>query len=236
MEINEDPISPRWRSEVRRPPSSSLAEPLLLLVGEFPILKERRIQNVPRSYLMTREDALSLLTEYTKSDALLKHMYAVEAAMRAYARKNGDDELTWGITGLLHDFDYERYPNAPDHPLKGSEILRDKGYPEEVRQAILGHASYTGVARSSPMAKTLFACDELCGFIMACAVVRPKKIADLEVSSVKKKLKDKAFARNVSRDDIIKGCEELGVPLDEHIKFVIDAMKSIAPELGLEGH
>ena len=131
---------------------------------------------------MTRTDALTLLKEYTKSDALLKHMYAVEGAMRAYARKNNEDEETWCITGLLHDFDYEKYPEAPDHPLKGSEILKEKGYPETVRQAILGHASYTGVPRDSLMAKALFACDELCGFIMACAVIRPNKIADLEVS------------------------------------------------------
>ena len=171
--------------------------------------------------------------EYTKSDALRKHMYAVEAAMRAYARKFGEDENIWGIVGLLHDFDYEMHPNAPDHPLKGSEILKEKGYPDEIRTAILGHASYTGVPRDTRMAKTLYACDELCGFIMACSFVRPNKIADLEVSSVKKKLKDKAFARNVNRDDITKGAEELGVNLDEHIGFVIDAMKSASKELGL---
>ncbi len=182
---------------------------------------------------MTRPNAITLLKEYTKSDALLKHMYAVEGAMRAYARKYSEDEETWGITGLMHDFDYEMYPNPPDHPMKGSEVLKEKGYPDHVRRAILGHATYTGVPRDTQMAKALFACDELCGFIMARAVIRPNKIADLEVSSVKKKLKDKAFARNVSREDITKGCEELGVPLDEHIKFVIDAMKSIAPELGL---
>ncbi|HTK82194.1 MAG TPA: HD domain-containing protein [Bacteroidota bacterium] len=182
---------------------------------------------------MTRIDALGLLKEYTKSDALLKHMYAVEGAMRAYARKSGADEEKWGITGLLHDFDYEMYPNPPDHPLKGSEVLKEKGYPDDVRRAILGHATYTGVPRDTDMAKALFACDELCGFIMACSVIRPNKIADLEVSSVKKKLKDKGFARNVSREDITQGCLELGVQLDEHIQFVIDAMKSIAPELGL---
>lgn len=182
---------------------------------------------------MTRSDALTLLKEYTKSDALLKHMYAVEAAMRAYARKYGEDEETWGIVGLLHDFDYEKYPTAPDHPLKGSEVLREKGYSDEVRTAILGHASYTGVPRETRMAKALYACDELCGFIMACSLIRPNKIADLEVSSVKKKLKDKGFARNVNREEIAQGTTELGVPLDEHIKFVIDAMKSIAPELGL---
>jgi predicted hydrolase (HD superfamily) len=182
---------------------------------------------------MNRTDALQLLQEYTKDEALLKHMYAVEAAMRAYAKKFEQDEEMWGITGLLHDFDYEMYPNPPDHPMKGSEILKEKGYSEEIRTAILGHAPYTGVPRESLMAKTLYASDELCGFIMACSLVRPNKIADLEVSSVKKKLKDKAFARNVNREDITQGTAELGVPLDEHIRFVIDAMKGIAFELGL---
>jgi putative nucleotidyltransferase with HDIG domain len=182
---------------------------------------------------MNRADALDLLHTYTKNDALVKHMLAVEAAMRAYARKYQQDEELWGVTGLLHDFDYEMYPNPPDHPLKGSEILREKGYPEELRTAILGHAPYTGVARESLMAKTLFACDELCGFIMACALIRPNKIADLEVSSVKKKLKDKAFARNVSREDVSLGIAELGVPADEHIAFVIDAMRQAAEPLGL---
>jgi predicted hydrolase (HD superfamily) len=182
---------------------------------------------------MTRNEALLLVKQYTKSDALLKHMYAVESAMRAYARKFNEDEEKWGIVGLLHDFDYEMYPNAPDHPLKGSEILKENGYPEDVLRAILGHATYTGVPRDTQMAKTLYACDELCGFIMACAVIRPNKIADLEVSSVKKKLKDKGFARNVNREDITQGCAELGVLADDHIKFVIDAMKSIAPDLGL---
>lgn len=182
---------------------------------------------------MNRDAALTILKEYTKSDALLKHMYAVESAMRAYARKFNTDEDEWGIVGLLHDFDYEKYPNAPDHPLKGSEILKEQGYSESIRRAILGHASYTGVPRDTQMAKALFACDELCGFIMACSVIRPNKIADLEVSSVKKKLKDKGFARNVNRDEITQGAEEFGIPLDEHIRFVIDAMKSISPELGL---
>ncbi|HLX12476.1 MAG TPA: HD domain-containing protein, partial [Bacteroidota bacterium] len=180
---------------------------------------------------MNRNDAHELLKEYTKSDALLKHMYAVEAAMRAYAKKYGEDEERWAITGLLHDFDYEMYPNPPDHPMKGSEVLKEKGYPEDVRTAILGHAEYTGVPRDSKMAKALFACDELCGFVMACSLIRPNKIADLEVSSVKKKLKDKGFARNVNRDDITKGTSELGEQLDEHIAFVISAMKAIAPEL-----
>jgi len=173
------------------------------------------------------------LNEYTKNDALRKHMYAVEIAMRAYARKFTEDEEKWGMVGLLHDFDYERYPAAPDHPLKGSEILQEKGYPDDVRHAIVSHATYTGVPRDTRMAKVLYACDELCGFIHAVAVIRPNKIADLEVSSVKKKLKDKRFAANVSREDIIQGCTELDIPLDEHIKFVIDAMRSISSELGL---
>jgi predicted hydrolase (HD superfamily) len=182
---------------------------------------------------MNRNDALNLLKEYTISDALLKHMYAVEAAMRAYARKFSEDEEKWSIVGLLHDFDYERFPTAPDHPMKGSEILKEKGYPDDVRRAILGHATYTGVPRDTQMAKVLYACDELCGFVHAVAVIRPNKIADLEVSSVKKKLKDKRFAANVNREDITQGCAELNIPLDEHIKFVIEAMKSISNELGL---
>jgi len=182
---------------------------------------------------MTIADARALMHEYTTSEALRRHMYAVEAAMRAYAKKFGEDEESWAMAGVLHDFDYELHPNAPDHPLKGSEILKQRGCPDEIRTAILAHATYTGVPRNTLMAKTLYACDELCGFITACALVRPNRIADLEVSSVKKKMKDKAFARNVNRDDIIKGAEELGVPLDEHIQFVINAMRSSAHELGL---
>jgi putative nucleotidyltransferase with HDIG domain len=181
---------------------------------------------------MNYEDALKLMHEYTKNDSLRKHMYAVEAAMRAYAKKYGEDEELWGIVGILHDFDYEMYPNAPDHPAKGSEILKQLGYGDDVRTTILSHAEYMNVPRDTQMAKTLYACDELCGFIVACAVIRPNKIADLEVSSVKKKLKDKAFARNVNREDIQKGAEGLGVPLDEHIRFVIDALKGIVANLG----
>ena len=183
---------------------------------------------------MDRAPALDLMFEYTKSDALRKHMLAVEAAMRAYAKKFGEDEDKWGVVGLMHDFDYETHPTAPDHPLKGSEILKEKGYPDDVRTAILGHASYTGVPRDTLMAKTLFACDELCGFVTAVSLVRPNKIADLEVSSVKKKLKDKAFARNVNREEIAQGAVELGVDLTEHIQFVIDAMKQKSDELGLK--
>lgn len=182
---------------------------------------------------MNYEDALALMQEYTKNEALRKHMYAVEAAMRAYARKYGEDEEKWAIVAILHDFDYEMYPTAPDHPAKGSEILKEKGYPEDVRRAILGHASYMNVPRDSKVAQALYACDELCGFINACAIIRPNKIADLEVSSVKKKLKDKAFARNVSREDITQGIQELGVPLEEHIQFVINAMRENSHRLGL---
>ncbi len=161
-------------------------------------------------------------------------MLCVETAMRAYADKYSEDKELWGITGLLHDFDYERYPNPPDHPLKGNEVLKEKGYPEEMRNAILGHAEYTNVPRTTLLAKTLFAVDELCGFLVACSLVKPdKKIASVEVSSVKKKLKDKAFARGVNRDDILKGSEELGVNLDNHILFVLDALKQNASALGL---
>ncbi|HFB68071.1 MAG TPA: HDIG domain-containing protein [Calditrichae bacterium] len=183
---------------------------------------------------MTREEAYALLTEYTKKENLIKHALAVEAAMRAYARKFGEDEEAWGIVGLLHDFDYEMYPSLEDHPFKGAEILREKGYPEEWIEAILGHAEHTGVPRKTNMAKALFAVDELCGFITAVALVRPdKKLDSVKVKSVKKKLKDKAFARQVSREDIRKGAEELGVDLDEHIAFVLEAMKSVADKLGL---
>ena len=183
---------------------------------------------------MNYTDALNLMHEYTKSDALRKHMYAVEAAMRAYARKYAEDEEKWAIVGVLHDFDYELHPTIPDHPLKGSEILKSKGYSDDIRIAILGHASFSNVPRESQMAKILYACDELCGFISAVAVIRPNKISDLEVSSVKKKLKDKAFAKNVSREDINLGITELNIPLEEHIKFVIEAMKADAERLGLK--
>jgi len=182
---------------------------------------------------MDRAEAWNLLCEYTKNENLRKHALAVEACVHAYARKFAEDEEKWSVVGLIHDFDYELYPSAPDHPLKGSEILLERGVSEEIRRAILGHADYTGVARDTPLAKVLFACDELAGFITACALVRPDRIATLEAKSVRKRMKDKAFARSVSREDIIKSAQELGVPLDEHITFCIEAMRSIADQLGL---
>jgi putative nucleotidyltransferase with HDIG domain len=180
---------------------------------------------------MDRQQAYDLLCEYTKGDSLRKHALAVEAAMRAGAGKYGGDPELWGVTGLLHDFDYEMYPE--EHPLRGSEILKEKGVGEDVRRAILGHVPATNVPRDTPMARVLFACDELCGFVMACAMVRPTKLAGMEASSVRKKMKDKAFARGVLREDITLGAQELGVELNEHITFVIAALSSVAPELGL---
>lgn len=186
--------------------------------------------------MASREEAWNLLCEHTQSESLRKHALAVEACVRAYARKLGGDEELWGITGLLHDFDYERYPEAPHHPLEGSKILRARGYPEEIIQAILSHADYMGVPRQTPLQKALYACDELAGFITAVALVRPNKtLAEVDVSSVKKKMKDKAFARNVNRDDIRRGAEELGVELDQHIAHCLDAMKESAVALGLAG-
>ncbi len=182
---------------------------------------------------MDRLEAWNLLCEYTKNENLRKHALAVEACVRAYARKFGEDEEKWSVVGLIHDFDYEVYPNAPDHPLKGNEILKAKGVSEEVRRAILGHADYTGVPRDTLLAKALFACDELAGFITACALVRPDRIMTLEAKSVRKRMKDKAFARAVSRGDILKGAQELGLPLDEHIAFCIEAMRGIAEQLGI---
>ena len=177
-----------------------------------------------------------LLTEFTQSESLRKHALAVEACMRAYAQKSGAEEELWGMVGLLHDFDYEKYPSAEDHPYRGSEILKDRGYSEEVRRAIMSHAEYSGVARVSPMEKTLFACDELAGFITACTLVKPgKSLAEVEARSVRKKMKDKAFARSVHREDIIQGAADLGLDLEEHIAFCIEAMKGIAVELGLDG-
>ncbi len=183
---------------------------------------------------LTRDTAWALLTEYTQSESLRKHALAVEAALRGYARRFGEDEEVWGFVGLIHDFDYERYPDAENHPYRGVEILRAKGCPEFVLQAILSHADYTGVPRETRLEKSLFACDELCGFITAAALVRPSKsVMDLEASSVKKRMKDKAFARAVKREDLVKGAEELGLPLEEHIANVIASMREQAEALGL---
>jgi putative nucleotidyltransferase with HDIG domain len=189
----------------------------------------------------TRDEAWKLLCEFTENENLRKHALAVEACVRAYARKGGHNEDLWSIAALLHDFDYERWPNqehhaSEGHPSEGSKILRERGYPEEMIRAILSHADYTGVARQSALEHALFACDELAGFLTACSLVRPSKsILDLEVSSVKKRLKDKAFARGVSREDVVKGAEELGVPIDEHIATCIAAMRTSAETLGLVG-
>jgi predicted hydrolase (HD superfamily) len=188
----------------------------------------------------TREDAWELLCEYTKGKSLRQHALAVEAAMRAAAARYGGPEADadeWGLVGLLHDFDYEMFPTADEHPYKGANILCGRGYSERFIRAIMGHATYTGVPRDTEMARALFATDELCGFLVACALVRPSKsLDDLEVSSVKKKLKDKAFARTVNRDDIRQGVEELGVELDEHVRFVIEALKPVQREIGLKGN
>jgi predicted hydrolase (HD superfamily) len=188
---------------------------------------------------LTRDSALALMHEWTPSEALRKHMYAVEIAMRAMAERTGGEPDDWGLVGLVHDFDYERYPNAAhspteEHPAEGVRKLAELGLPESSQRAILGHANYTGVPRDSDMAKALFAVDELCGFLVACALVRPSRsLQDLEVSSVKKKLKDKAFARGVNRDDVIQGAAEIGVPLDEHIAFVLAALRPHEGRLGL---
>ncbi|MFY9584609.1 MAG: HDIG domain-containing metalloprotein [Candidatus Acidiferrales bacterium] len=188
----------------------------------------------------SRDDAWALLCEYTQNENLRKHALAVEACVRAYARKLGADEELWSLTALLHDFDYERWPNdahhpTQEHPYEGSKILRERGYPEEMIRAILSHADYSGVPRQAPLEHTLYACDELAGFLTACALVKPgKSIFEVEIDSVKRKLKDKAFARGVNRQDVLRGAEELGVPLEEHIGFCIEAMRGAADRLGLE--
>jgi putative nucleotidyltransferase with HDIG domain len=189
----------------------------------------------------SREQALAIMHEYTASDSLRKHMLSVEAAMRSYAEKFGEDIDRWGITGLIHDFDYERFPNeahsaTDEHPAEGVRILRSHGFPEDILEAILGHATYSGVPRETRMAKTLFAVDELTGLVTATALVRPSKsVLEVEAKSVRKKMKDKAFARGVNRDDVINGAADLGVDLDEHIAFVIQAMQAVAPSIGLAG-
>ena len=191
--------------------------------------------------LPDRASALALMQEYTASESLRKHMLSVEAAIRAYATRLGEDPERWGLAGLMHDFDYERFPNeahsaTEEHPAHGVRLLRERGYPEDVLQAILGHAHYTGVARETAMAKALFAVDELTGLITATALVKPSRsVHDVDARSVRKKMKDKAFARGVSREDVVQGAQELGVDLDEHIQFVIGAMQSCAADLGLQG-
>src|SRR5499425_2325794 len=183
-----------------------------------------------------RAAAWCLLTEFTQSESLRKHALAVEACMRAYARKLSGEEDLWGVVGLLHDFDYEKWPSLEDHPYKGNEILKERGWRDEIRHAIMSHAEYTGVPRETPMEKALFACDELAGFITACALVKPgKSLTEVEAKSVRKKMKDKSFARSVNRNDIVQGAADLGADLEEHIGFCIEAMKGIAGELGLDG-
>jgi putative nucleotidyltransferase with HDIG domain len=186
--------------------------------------------------MISRDKAWSIVCEFVQSESLRRHMLAVETCVAAYAHKSGENEEKWAVTGLLHDFDWEIHPAAPDHPMKGEALLAERGVDEEIRRAILSHANYSGVPRESPLEKTLFACDELAGFLTACSYVKPgKSIFEVDVPSVKKKLKDKAFARAVNRDDIYNGAKELGVDLDEHIAFCIEAMKGRAAELGLQG-
>lgn len=184
-----------------------------------------------------RASAWNLLTEFTQSESLRKHALAVEACMKAYARKFApQQEDLWSVVGLLHDFDYDKYPSLEDHPYRGNEILKERGYSDEIRRAIMSHAEYTGVTRDTTMEKALFACDELAGFITAIALVKPSRsLAEVDARSVRKKMKDKAFARSVHREDIVNGAAALGVDLDEHIAFCIEALKPIAPELGLDG-
>lgn len=194
------------------------------------------MEKIPIKQEVNRQQAWGLLCEYTQSESLRKHALAVEACLRAYARKFGEDEEKFAVTGLLHDFDYEKYPSAQEHPFVGNKILGERGYPDEIRRAILSHADYANVKRESNLEKALFACDELAGFITATALVKPgKSLAEVEAKSVRKKMKDKAFARSVSREDIIQGAAELGIDLEEHIAFCIEAMKAVAPALGLAG-
>jgi putative nucleotidyltransferase with HDIG domain len=184
--------------------------------------------------LPTRDEALALVNEWIQNPGLRKHCLAVEAAMRAYARKLGGDEERWALAGLIHDFDWERHPDAARHPMDGVAVLRTLGWPDDICRAVLGHASYSGVPRDTDMARALFACDELCGFLVACALITPEKsLAKVEVASVKKKMKRADFARNVNRDDIVNGAAELGVELDEHIAFTLAAVRTVSGELGL---
>ena len=190
--------------------------------------------------MIDRNAAWGLLSEFTQSESLRKHALAVEACMRAYARKlepgSAEQEELWGVVGLIHDFDYDRWPSIDEHPYKGNEILKERGYSDEIRKAIMSHAEYSGVPRETPMEKALFACDELAGFVTACALVKPgKSLAEVDAMSVRKKMKDKAFARSVNRDDIVNGAADMGVDLEEHIAFCIEAMQGLARELGLDG-
>jgi putative nucleotidyltransferase with HDIG domain len=190
----------------------------------------------PEEDAMEREDAWNILCEYTKTEPLRKHALAVEAAMRAYARKFGGDEERWAMVGLLHDFDFEMHPNADEHPVKGAEILRDRDVPEDIVYAVLCHADYLGLDRKTPMDRAIYAVDELTGFITAVALVRPSKsLAEVDVAAVRKKMKDKGFARSINREDITKGADQLGVELDEHIAFVIESLKPVASTLGIAG-
>lgn len=215
-----------------------MAGPMVAIIFALRIAQDLNYHKVSMDdeKMLKRETAWQLLNEYTRSESLIKHALSVEAAMRAYARHFGEDEQKWGITGLLHDFDYEKNPDPRDHPRVGAGILEDRGYPEDIIYAILAHAEHLHLHRQSLMDKALFAVDELCGFLTAATLVRPgKRIAELPVKSVKKKLKDKAFARNVNREDIRQGVEELEVELSDHIAFVRDAMVGVATELGLAG-
>jgi putative nucleotidyltransferase with HDIG domain len=189
-----------------------------------------------KNFMLTRDAALQILYEFTKSEGLRKHALAVESCVTAYARKLGEDEAKWSVAALLHDFDYEMHPDAPDHPIKGEPILAERGVAEDIRRAILSHANYSGVPRESALEKTLFACDELSGFITAVSLVKPgRSVHEVDTKSVRKKMKDKAFARSVSREDIVNGAAEMGVDLDEHIDFCVRAMQAKAKELGLAG-
>ena len=226
-------------AECRKDPPTGLPRQLSFsyTIASRPIVEEPDSEGlITMSDIDRVRDGWNLLAEFTQSDSLRKHALAVEACMRAYARKLGGDERLWGLVGLIHDFDYEKYPTPQEHPFKGNEILRERGYSEEIRRAIMSHAEYSGVPRVTPMEKALFSCDELAGFLTACALVKPgKSLAEVEAKSVRKKMKDKAFARSVNRDDIVHGAAELGVDLEEHIAFCIEAMKGIASELGLDG-
>ena len=207
-----------------------------LNVSQFPEKRLMETGQNQQKIATDRQAAWGLLTEFTQSESLRKHALAVEACMRAYARQQGEDEERWGVVGLIHDFDYEKYPSLDDHPMRGSEILQQRGWPEEIRRAILSHADHTRVTRPSRLEHALFACDELAGFITAVALVKPgKSLAEVDARSVRKKMKDKAFARSVNREDITRGAQELGVELEQHIAFCIEAMKGIAGELGLDG-